>query len=58
MWMKEKISVIVAIISLTVLELYALSCGIDGQLFSLVVAMIGGLAGYSMTEIKKDKVKI
>ena len=42
--------VIAAIISLTVLEVVALSKGIDGALFSLVAAAIAGLAGWSFPQ--------
>jgi len=41
---------IFAMAMLTILELYALYKGIDGQIFSLVVAVIAGLAGYKIKE--------
>lgn len=54
MWVKEKLSVIVGIIAIAILEYHALSVGIDGQLFGMVIAIIGGLAGYT---IKEHKIK-
>lgn len=45
-----------AIISLLILELVALLKGVNGTLFSLVVAVIGGLAGYKIKE-KKEEIK-
>jgi len=43
---KEKSVKIVAIICLSILEGLAIMHGIDGQLFGLVCAIIGGIAGY------------
>jgi hypothetical protein len=40
------VKALVAIGALTVLEIFALMSGIDGQLFSLVVAAIAGLGGF------------
>lgn len=39
---------VAAIIGLVALEYRALSLGIDGMLFSLVVGAIAGLAGYEL----------
>ena len=44
--MKTLIGVCMAIISLTILEIYALSQGINGSLFTIVIAAIAGLGGY------------
>jgi len=44
--------VVIAIICLTALELGAMFNGIDGKLFSLIVAAIAGLAGLSLTQLK------
>ena len=43
---KTKSVVITAIVCLTILELYALSQGINGQLFTLTLAAIAGAVGY------------
>ena len=46
---KEKVDwriVITAIIGLVVLECVALMNGIDGTIFSIVIAIIAGLAGW------------
>jgi hypothetical protein len=40
------ILVLAAMICITMLEAGALVAGIDGQLFSTVIAIIAGLAGY------------
>jgi hypothetical protein len=40
--------IIVAIGCMTLLEGFALHKGIDGTLFSLVIAAIAGLAGYTL----------
>ncbi|RLE08945.1 hypothetical protein DRZ78_00015 [Candidatus Aerophobetes bacterium] len=42
----------VAIIALTILESIALLKGLDGVLFSFVVAVISGLGGYNIKKIK------
>ena len=47
--------VISAIISLTILESIALSNGIDGKLFALITAVIGGLAGFVIPSPLKFK---
>lgn len=44
--MKRTVIALSAIASITVLELYALSQGIDGTLLSAAVAVIAGLGGY------------
>ncbi len=46
---------IVAIICLTMLECVALLKGIDGQALSLITTIIGGLAGYSIAQVKKER---
>ena len=46
----DKSIVITAIIAIALLEGVALYTGIDGTIFSLVIAAIAGLAGY---ELKK-----
>ena len=42
---KKKGIVITAIVCLTVLELMALYKGINGSLFTIIVAVVAGLAG-------------
>jgi len=44
----------VAIGGLVILEAIALQQGIDGTLFSIVIAVIAGLAGYSVRVIKEN----
>ena len=47
--MKEQIDwriIIAAIIALTIIQIYALSQGINGTLLLLVMSMIAGLAGW------------
>ena len=43
----------VAIIGLVILEVMALRHGIDGVLFSVVIALIAGLAGYSVRVVRE-----
>jgi len=43
----------VAIAGLVILEAIALQHGIDGVLFSTVIAVIAGLAGYSVRVVKE-----
>ena len=38
----------IALICLTSIEIYALSQGINGVMMSLIVAVIGGIAGITM----------
>ena len=45
---KKKGIVISAIVCLTLLELAALYKGINGSLFTIIVAVIAGLAGWVM----------
>jgi len=44
----------VAIAGIVVLESIALLKGIDGQILSLVIATIAGIAGYTLRRIKED----
>ena len=44
--------VIVAILALVGLEIAAMFHGINGKLFSIVIAAIAGLAGWSMPQLK------
>ena len=53
--MKDKIDwkiVMTAIIALVILEIYALSQGVNGTLFSLIIAVIAGLAGWTMPQLR------
>jgi hypothetical protein len=53
-------STLAAILSITGLELYAISQGIDGILLAGAIAVIAGLAGYEAGSIVKhvvDKLK-
>jgi len=45
---KEKLSTIIAIVGITIIELYALHCGIDGVALSTSVGIIAGLGGYAL----------
>jgi hypothetical protein len=47
------ISTLAAITAIIILELKALSLGIDGILFSGVIIIIAGLGGYNANQIKK-----
>lgn len=47
------VSTLAAIIAIIVLELKALSMGIDGVLFSGAILVIAGLGGYNANQIKK-----
>jgi len=44
----------IAIAGLVILEVIALQRGIDGALFSVVIAIIAGLAGYSVRVVKEQ----
>jgi hypothetical protein len=43
---------IAVIISITILEAIALLSGINGTLFSLVMVILGGIAGVTMPQLK------
>jgi hypothetical protein len=47
---------VVAIVSLTIICVFALSRGIDSVLVSMVSAIIGGVAGYEIRR-NEDKIK-
>ncbi len=49
----KNIIIITSIISLTILELFALYKNIDGSLLSLIVSLIAGLAGYNVGRFNK-----
>jgi len=52
---KDKVPVgilVVAMICITILECYALHEGINGVLFSAVIAALAGLAGWSAPQLK------
>jgi len=53
--MKRAIVVVAAIISLTILECVALSHGINGTMFSIVIATIAALGGRYSTKLKLNK---
>jgi len=54
--MKYKTLIILAaIVSITILEGIALLKGIDGALFMSSLALVGGLAGYELKDMK-DKI--
>ena len=44
----------VAIAGLVILEAIALYKGIDGQILSLVIATIAGIAGYTLRRIREE----
>jgi len=44
----------VAIAGIVVLEAIALMKGIDGQILSLVIATIAGIAGYTLRRVRED----
>jgi len=47
------IKVCIAIVSLTTLELFALSKGKNGTLLRIIIIAIAGLAGFSIAELVK-----
>jgi hypothetical protein len=49
--MKDNVVSICAIVCISVLEAIALLEGLDGAIFSMVVAVIGGIAGYKIKGI-------
>ena len=42
----------VGLLCITALELYALSQGINGTIFTLVVAVIAGVLGFTLPQLK------
>ena len=44
----------VAIAGIVILEAIALCKGIDGQILSLVIATIAGIAGYTLRRVRED----
>jgi len=44
----------VAIAGIVILEAIALYKGIDGQILSLVIATIAGIAGYTLRRVRED----
>ena len=53
----DNIIVIVAIIALAALEAIALFKGINGHLFSMMAAIIAGLAGWTMPQLNIQKIR-
>ena len=49
------IKVLFAIAALTILEVCALLKGINGQVFATIVAVIAGLAGYTLSAAVKAR---
>ncbi len=50
---------IVAVVAITVLEAAAILTGLDGAYFGIVVAAVGGIAGYELRglSLKKQEAK-
>lgn len=46
---------VIAISGVTLIELYALSIGVNGTVMSLSVAAIAGLGGYNLKKVIGDK---
>ena len=46
---------VIAISAVTLIEIYALTIGINGTALSLSMACIGGLGGYNLKKILGDK---
>jgi len=44
----------VAVAGIVILESIALMKGIDGQLLSLVIATIAGIAGYTLRRVREE----
>ena len=51
--LKNLIIALVAILAITFLEFTAIRAGIDGILFSFVVALIAGLGGFEVDRFKR-----
>lgn len=51
-----KVTVIIAILCITALEVVALTQGIDGAIFGVAIAAIAGLGGYEIKAVI-DKAK-
>lgn len=51
------IPTVTAIISITIMEVKALSMGINGTLFALSCAIVGGLGGYTLKAAKELFIK-
>jgi hypothetical protein len=49
--MNEAVRICVAIVCLTVLELFALHKGKNGTLLRIIIIAIAGLAGFSIAEL-------
>lgn len=56
MVVKMKVTVIIAILCITALEIVAISQGIDGATFGLALVAIAGLGGWE-AKVIKDKIK-
>jgi len=54
---ERMVKAIVAISCLTVLEMTALIMGVDGAVFSVVIAAIAGLGGYTIGKVKGNNAK-
>lgn len=56
--MNEKTLIsVVAISAIVVLESVALLCGVNGALFMGSLALVGGIAGYEIKDIKNHLIK-
>jgi len=53
---REKLSTITAIICITIVEIYALSQGIDGVALSTSIGIIAGLGGYALKNHQEDEI--
>ena len=54
---QNPIVIVTAITGIVIMQIYALSQGIDGKMMAVCVFVIGGLAGYTF-DIFKDKLKV
>lgn len=48
----DKYIVITAIVCLSVMEIFAMLCGINGTMRTIIFTIIAGLAGLSLPELK------
>lgn len=46
---------IIAMVCITILECFALSHGVNGAVFGIAIAVIGGLGGYEVHKIRTRK---
>lgn len=51
---KNTVKVCFAISGIVALEIFALSQGIDGAIYAVVIAALAGLGGYQLRKVKEE----